>query len=74
LKPQEQEPSMSKRTNVETDKKSEIQRDKLEDSEERASAEQPESYKKKETADKVVEIGPDQTDDPIKGIDPPSKP
>ena len=64
---------MSKRTNVETDKKSEIQRDELEDSEERASAKQPENYKKKETADKVVEIGPDQTDDPIKGIDPPSK-
>jgi len=64
---------MSKRINVETDKTSKTQRDDLEDSEERSSAKQPESYKKKETADKVVEIPPDKTDDPIKGIDPPGK-
>ena len=64
---------MSKRRNVETDKSSETERDNLEESEERASAKQPGSYKKRETADKVVEIGPDKTDDPIQGIDPPAK-
>ena len=64
---------MSKRTNIETVKNDEIQRDQLEDSEERASAKQPGSYKKNETADKVVEIGSDKTDDPIQGIDPPPR-
>lgn len=46
------------------------QREALEDSEKAAAAPQPENYKDDETEDKVVEIGPDLTDDPIKGIDP----
>ena len=35
-----------------------------------ADLHQPENYKDKETADKLVEIGPDVTQSPIKGIDP----
>jgi hypothetical protein len=57
------------------------QRRELEDSEKRAAAQQPGSFKEDETADKVVEVGPEMTDAPIKGIDPeqqkkrqPSKP
>lgn len=45
------------------------QRRQLDDSEKKAAAQQPENYKDEETADKVVEIGPDKTDEPIKGID-----
>jgi hypothetical protein len=48
------------------------QREALSESERKASREQPESFKKKQTEDKVVEIPPvggaDST--PIKGIDP----
>jgi hypothetical protein len=48
------------------------QRRQLEDSEKKAAAQQPENFKDDETADKVVEIGPEMTDEPIKGIDPAS--
>ena len=40
-------------------------------SEKNANRKQPENYKEEETDDKIVEIGSDLEDDPIKGIDPP---
>jgi len=46
------------------------QREALERSEKKAAETQPGSYKEKETEEKRVEIGPDLTDNPIKGIDP----
>lgn len=46
------------------------QREALEQSEKKAAEKQPGSFKEKATEEKVVEIGPDLTDDPIKGIDP----
>ena len=49
------------------------QRQALERSEKMAAEPQPENYKDKETEEKLVEIGPDVTADPIKGIDPESK-
>ena len=55
------------------DKSANQQRRQLEDSEKKAAAQQPENFKDDETADKVVEIGPEMTDEPIKGIDPDEK-
>lgn len=49
------------------------QRQALERSEKKAAEPQPENYKDKETEEKLVEIGPDVTADPIKGIDPEPK-
>ena len=49
------------------------QRKALERSEKKAAEPQPENYKEKETDEKRVEIGPDLTADPIKGIDPEEK-
>lgn len=49
------------------------QRHALERSEKKAAEPQPENYKDKETDEKLVEIGPDVTADPIKGIDPEPK-
>ena len=46
------------------------QREALSESEKNADLHQPENYKDEETADKLVEIGPDVTQSPIKGIDP----
>jgi len=47
------------------------QRKALNDSEKRASEQQPGSYKQDATDDKVVEVGPiDKKDSAIKGIDP----
>ena len=46
------------------------QRDALESSEKAAARDQPGSYKERENEDKVVEIGGDKTDAPIKGLDP----
>ena len=46
------------------------QRQALEDSEKKAAEKQPGSFKEKATEEKVVEIGPDLTANPIKGIDP----
>lgn len=46
------------------------QREALEQSEKKAAEKQPGSFKQEATEEKVVEIGPDLTDDPIKGIDP----
>jgi hypothetical protein len=50
------------------------QRKALEESEKNAKRTQPENYKEKETEEKIVEIGTDLEDDPIKGIDPPEGP
>jgi len=51
----------------------EDQRKALEESEKNANRKQPENYKEEETEDKIVEIGPDLEDDPIKGIDAPER-
>ena len=47
------------------------QRDALAESERRAAELQPQNYKEQETGEKIVEIGPDLTNAPIEGIDPP---
>ncbi len=49
------------------------QRDALRRSEKKASVRQPENFKDQETEDKTVEIGPDLTNSPIHGIDPPQR-
>ena len=50
------------------------QRKALEESEKDAKRKQPENYQEESTDEKIVEIGPDLEDDPIKGIDPPESP
>lgn len=45
-------------------------REALERSEKKAAEKQPENFKDKATDEKLVEIGPELTDSPIKGIDP----
>ena len=47
------------------------QRKALEESEKNANRKQPENYQEAATDDKIVEIGPDLQDDPIKGLDTP---
>jgi hypothetical protein len=47
------------------------QREALRRSEKKATEKQPDNFKDESTADKTVEIGPDMSDEPIKGIDPP---
>lgn len=49
-------------------------REQLEESMEDATAEQPETFRDEANEDKVVEIPPDKTRDPIHGIDPPEGP
>lgn len=49
------------------------QREALEESEKEAAREWPENFRDEENDEKVVEIGPDMTDDPIHGIDPDEK-
>lgn len=49
----------------------EDQRKDLEKSEKNANRKQPENYQEAATDDKIVEIGPDLEDDPIRGIDTP---
>ena len=44
--------------------------DALEESMKKALEPQPEGFKDVATAEKVVEVGPELTADPIKGIDP----
>lgn len=51
--------------------KATIQRDALKRSERRAAEQQPENFNDEATEDKRVEIGPDRTNAPIHGIDPP---
>jgi hypothetical protein len=50
------------------------QRKALEQSEKKATEQEPENFKDKATDEKVVEIGPDMTNAPIKGIDAPERP
>ncbi|MEP6872988.1 MAG: hypothetical protein ABI887_01365 [Burkholderiales bacterium] len=47
------------------------QRDALKRSEKKAAEPQPENFKDEATEEKTVEIGPDRTNAPIHGIDPP---
>lgn len=56
--------------NTTTDQRTD-QREALADSERKAAEPQPENFKERETDEKIVEIGPDLTDAPIEGIDPP---
>jgi hypothetical protein len=49
------------------------QRDKLEESMEKSTAKQPETFRDDANQDKVVEIGPDKTKAPIHGIDAPER-
>lgn len=58
---------MNESTQRETDQG---QREALEESEKQAAQKQPQNFKDKATDEKLVEIGPDVTDAPIKGIDP----
>lgn len=46
------------------------QRDALERSQKEATRTEPKNFRDEATDDKVVEIGPDKQEDPIKGIDP----
>jgi hypothetical protein len=46
------------------------QRAALEKSEKQAAEKHPDNFKDEATDDKIVEIGPDLTEAPIKGIDP----
>ena len=48
------------------------QRAALEKSEKKAAEKHPENFKDEATEEKIVEIGPDLTEAPIKGIDPSS--
>lgn len=48
----------------------ETQRAALEKSEKKAAEQQPENFKDAATDKKIVEIGPDLKEAPIKGIDP----
>ena len=50
------------------------QRKALEKSEKKATEQQPGTFKDEATADKLVEVGPDMADAPIKGIDAPERP
>jgi|GEM_PF-4420096 len=51
----------------------EAQRAALEKSEKKAAEKHPENFKDEATDEKVVEIGPDLSEAPIKGIDPDEK-
>jgi hypothetical protein len=53
-----------------SDQQAQADRAALERSEKKAAGKQPGSYKDKATEEKQVEIGPDLTNHPIKGIDP----
>jgi len=50
------------------------QREALEQSQKKATEQQPENFKDEATDEKHVEIGPDMTNAPIKGIDAPERP
>lgn len=57
-------------TDATTDATTANQRKALEQAEKKAAEKQPGSYKEKATEEKLVEIGPDLANNPIKGIDP----
>ena len=50
------------------------QREELEESLEKSTAKQPETLRDEANEDKVVEIPPDKTKAPIRGIDAPERP
>jgi hypothetical protein len=50
------------------------QRDRLEESFEKATEQEPSNFRDEATEDKVVEIPADKTNDPIRGIDAPERP
>ena len=50
------------------------QREALEQSERKATEQQPDNFRDEANADKKVEVGPDMTDAPIKHIDPAESP
>jgi len=50
------------------------QREKLEDSFEKSTVKQPETFRDEANEDKTVEIPPDKTKTPIRGIDAPESP
>lgn len=50
------------------------QREKLEDSFEKATAKRPETFRDQANEDKTVEIPADKTKAPIRGIDAPERP
>ena len=50
------------------------QREALKQSEHDATVEQPENFKDRAIDDQLVEIGPDKTKAPIKGLDTPEHP
>jgi hypothetical protein len=52
----------------------ESQRDRLEDSFEKSTRRQPETFRDEANEDKRVEIPPDKTQAPIQGIDAPERP
>lgn len=64
-------PDAVRHTERHTDAQAKSQRDALEQSEREATKKQPDNFRHEANADKIVEIGPDKTDDPIKHIDPP---
>ena len=50
------------------------QREDLEESLEKSTAKQPETFRDQANEDKAVEIPPDKTKTPIRGIDAPERP
>lgn len=50
------------------------QREKLEKSFEKSTAKQPETFRDEANEEKTVEIPPDKTETPIRGIDAPEQP
>ena len=55
------------------DKGPKAQRDALESSLKKSTEQQPETFRDESTEDKKVEIGPDPTRAPIRGIDAPER-
>lgn len=50
------------------------QRKQLDESLKKATEQEPENFKDEATDEKKVEIGPEMTEEPIKGIDAPERP
>ncbi|MEO8807749.1 MAG: hypothetical protein ABI433_16840 [Burkholderiaceae bacterium] len=61
---------MNQPTTTTPDVSDEAQRAALEKSEKKAARKHPENFKDDATEEKIVEVGPDMTEAPIKGIDP----
>lgn len=47
------------------------QRETLRRSQRKATEQEPQNFRDESNADKTVEVGPDMTDKPIEGVDPP---